>query len=267
MAKPSIFSRDYEKKMKRRKRRIILTIVLILVVGIGVLLKFKLDDIDFSNLKNKIQAWVDSDKPKEEIEEKKEDNIVVEEEKKEDIIEEEKYIDFNLENNGILKAEYIEENNLKEFTKIEPSSNINNLEYDISPMKDKIIIKDKNQNLYLCDLDGNVKNITKTSYTSGAGDVFLKDDILARDANYIWHSQIKFIDNSNIVYVSSLPYFGASAVSRYLWIYNVDNSTENCLWNYTGAEIVFGNIVMDKGLEVKIDGTQYYLNSSGSLIQ
>ena len=62
MAKPSIFSRDYEKKMKRRKRRITIGIILILLVVVVAFVKFQLPNIDFTQVKAKIQAWVDTGK-------------------------------------------------------------------------------------------------------------------------------------------------------------------------------------------------------------
>ena len=76
MAKPSIFSKDYEKKMKRRRIRITIVVSLVAIITGVLIYKFKIEKMDFSNVRQRLQAWVDSDKPKEEekaVEETKED--------------------------------------------------------------------------------------------------------------------------------------------------------------------------------------------------
>ena len=64
MAKTSIFSRDYERKKRKRKRRITLIIVLLVLIGGGIFIKLNFSKIDFGEIKEKLQAWVDSDNPK-----------------------------------------------------------------------------------------------------------------------------------------------------------------------------------------------------------
>ena len=62
MAKPSIFSRDYERKMRKRRRRIFLIVFLVIILVGGIFIKMNMKNFDYSELKAKIQAWVDSDK-------------------------------------------------------------------------------------------------------------------------------------------------------------------------------------------------------------
>ena len=60
MKKPSIFSKDYEKIMRKRKRKkIIIGILSICIIGILVT---EVANYDFSKLKDRLQAWVDEDK-------------------------------------------------------------------------------------------------------------------------------------------------------------------------------------------------------------
>ena len=60
MKKPSIFSKDYEKIMRKRKRkRIVIGILSICIIGILVT---EVANYDFSKLKDRLQAWVDEDK-------------------------------------------------------------------------------------------------------------------------------------------------------------------------------------------------------------
>ena len=275
MAKPSIFSRDYERKMKKRRRRILLIILLIVVIVVGVFLKFKVQDIDFSEIKNKMQAWVDSDKieEKSDVDEKdKEDKEDIKDNKEDDTQEEtkkeeEKTLELALSDGSTINVNYTEKDGDKLFKGISQETDMTNKEYNISPSKKQILIKDTKQNITLFNIDGNSKDITRVSYTSQAGNVFLKDTILQNYQGYIWQGQPKFIDENLVAYISQLPYFGSAATNKYIWIYNIANNTENCLWGYTGTNIVVGNLVETKGLEINIDGVQYYLNAQGQLIQ
>ena len=63
MAKPSIFSKDYEKRMKRRRLRISIAVGVIVVIAGLLVYKFKIQKMDFSDVRNRLQAWVDSDNP------------------------------------------------------------------------------------------------------------------------------------------------------------------------------------------------------------
>ncbi|NLK95004.1 MAG: hypothetical protein GX275_07415 [Clostridiales bacterium] len=261
MAKPSIFSRDYERKMKKRKRRITITILLIIIVAIGALYKFKISNMDFSELKEKMQAWVDSGKPEEEIDEPKEiEENNFEEETKEEKEPEKTYVDLIVEEGVILKAEYTEENSNKKFIGIEDPKG---LTYSISPEGKQVLITDKNQNLKLYDLNGNVTDITKQTYISGAGTPFPKNDILAANPQYLWHSQGRFIDETRVIYVSQMPYFGDAAVNKYIWIYDIVNKTEITLYNYASPEITLGELVQDKGISATINGANFFVNGEG----
>ena len=61
MGKPSIFSREYEKKMRKRRRNTIIISLAILVVIAGIIIKVIYNPIDYTNIKKNIQAWIDSD--------------------------------------------------------------------------------------------------------------------------------------------------------------------------------------------------------------
>ena len=61
MGKPSIFSKEYEKRMKRRRRNvIIISLVIVLVISV-LIIKVVCNPIDYTNIKKNIQAWIDSD--------------------------------------------------------------------------------------------------------------------------------------------------------------------------------------------------------------
>lgn len=272
MAKPSIFSRDYEKKMRRRKRRFFLLFFLIIVIVLGIFLKVSFSDTDFSQVKDKIQAWIDSDKieePNNEEENKvvEEENKVNEEEKEEEVKEENKYIDLTINEDRIIKVIYSENNGEKIFMNISEESDMTGLQYDISPSKKLMLVTDERQNVYLFNTNGEKRDITRASYVSQNGDVYLKDNILQGYEGYVWQEQVKFIDDNKIAYVSQLPYFGSAATNKYVWVYDILNNIESCLWGYTGTSINIGTVVEGKGLQINIDGIQYYINSDGHIIQ
>lgn len=275
MAKPSIFSRDYEKRMKRRKKKIILSILIVVVVIIAVVAKFEINNIDFSNMRSKIQAWVDSDRPEDLNDDdknnskKNDDNSKNNQDSKsdKDKKEEKKYIDLAVSDTLTLKAEYTEENGTKKIASVDESTMQDGVSYSINPSGSNILVTDSNQNILLFDVEGNKTDITKQSYTSQSGDVFAKDAIMTQNPNYIWDSQARFIDDTTIAYVSQLPYFGDAAVNQYIWVYSITNKTDNCLWNNYGTTVTLGDVVQDKGLSVNIDNVNYYVMNDGSVVQ
>ena len=265
LAKPSIFSRDYERRIRRRRRKIIIITILVILVCAGIFINIKLRDTDFSKVRADIQAWIDSDKPKDEEEqvtddETKEEKNTKEEQPKEP---EKKYLELTL-STGIVKAEYTEQNNEKKFVAIEGATDI---EYNISPSFKQIVIEEKNQDIKLFNVDGTMKDITKKSYVSQAGSIFAKEDILKNNPTYIWHSQVKFIDENRIAYVSQMPYFGNAAVNKYIWIYDLTNAKETALWNLAGPDTTLGTTDPTKGISAKINGVNYFINGDGVVTQ
>ena len=53
--------------MKRRKKKIIFAALLVLVAIVIAIFNSEIKNLDFTSFKDKMQAWVDSDKPKEEV--------------------------------------------------------------------------------------------------------------------------------------------------------------------------------------------------------
>ena len=265
MAKPSIFSRDYEKKMKRRKRRITIGIILIFLVVVVAFVKFQLPNIDFTQVKAKIQAWVDTGKSVEQDEEVV-DEEPIEEEKTQDVEKEPErtYIDFNIKEGTVAKAEYVEIEGVKKFVALEP---IEGYTFSLSPSQQQMIVMDPNQNLYLLNVDGSLKDVTKKEYISTSKQTFSKDKMLAAYEGYIWHSIPSFIDENIIIYISQLPYFGAAATHKYIWIKDLTNNTDKTLWKTKGMDIQIGEVVPEKGITVTIDGNTKYINTAGVISQ
>lgn len=266
MGKPSIFSKDYEKKMRKRRKRIIITsifVVLILLIG-AVSLKLTISKVDMQEVRNSLQAWIDSDK---DDTNKDEYASIDSEEKQKEIVEapkepEVKTKELKVNDKVILKAEY---ENIDGEDKFKAIQNLpENYQYDINNKKNMIIVLDNDQNIKLFNINGKEVNITKESYTAPNGEVFNKDTVLKTYDNYLWHKDIKFINNTKVAYISNVPYFGYD-LNKYIWMIDLNNNNHITLWNSKSKDITFGNLE-EKGLKVNIDGNEKFLNSDGNLI-
>lgn len=281
MPKPSIFSRDYDEKMRKRKRirSAILGVLVVLVILISVFggtiknIVNKRSEFGFDKLKTKITGMIisknyEKDKIKNNTtnnkEILKEDNKVNEKsspdkvsknenDNKKNISKIEEQL-IKLSNGQEIKLRYNMVNNKKQYIGILP----NTINYDISPLKQNIIlIENITQNMIIIDNKGNIKDITKKQYVSSKGTVFDKNKILQNNKEYIWCSSPKFLNEDSILYMSQLPWFNKGSI-KYLWKYNI--STDKHQHNLSpqggeieGKKIVYGNIT-SQGIEVIFDG-------------
>lgn len=271
MGQPSIFSKEYEKRMKRRKKNMTLLVVVLLLGALVIGVKFLAKPIKTSNIRDKLQAWIDSDteynKPSVDNtkdDEKSEDTSESEKSDEKEKQTESSVIDLVLSDGTTLKASYEMDNeNKKVFTTVD--TNGADLQYDISPSKQNIIVMDKTQNMILYDIDGNNKIITKNQYVSSKGSAFNKDDILNSNPSYIWNESPKFLSDDKIVFATNRPYFGTAANSKYIWITDLNTNADTVLWNNKGTSVSIGN-KDDKGVSVNIDGKSLHVDANGNIL-
>ena len=132
----------------------------------------EMKNLDLTNIRDKMQAWVDSGKQNEEVEEVEETEETEEiEETKNPKIPEKNYIDINISEGIVAKAEYIEEQGKKKFVSVEP---IDGLSFNISPLKEQILFLDRSQNMKIVNTEGAIRDLTKKAYISQAGTKFSK---------------------------------------------------------------------------------------------
>lgn len=261
MGKPSIFSRDYERKMKERRKKVaIISIIISLIVGL-LLLKLISRNIDGEAIRNKVQAWVDSDRPENNLNQEnvnKEIPIVTqEEEPKEEI----KVIELKINDTSVLKVEYEQIEGRDVFKEVK--ENPNNIYYDINPNKNIILTIDEKQNMKAFNIDKKESVINKDKYVSPTGEAFIKENVLATYKDYIWNGNAKFINDTTIAYVSNMPYFGYG-LNQYIWILNLNDNSHKTIWASKAKEIKL-NTIKEKGLEVTIDGNARYINQNGEI--
>ena len=268
MAKPSIFSRDYEKKMKKRKKRTFFSVAVIIAIVLTIIFTNNNIGKKIKNNLNQIkQEAKDEEEQKNNQIEKKEQKDSVKSEatvKKENKVSEDKNLEVELENSIKIKLIYVQ-NNKKNKTIKSVDLNKNNLLYDINPSKNLVVVTNpKTQNIYLVDLNGDKQDITNKQYTSTSGTVFQKDNILGSNQDYLWGVDPKFIDNDNISYISQLPWFNKT--TKYLWRYNIKNKNHLYTENVSGEDVKFDKLT-EKGLTVIADGKTLFLKPDGSITE
>lgn len=250
MAKPSIFSRDYEKIMKKRKRRkrlAIISVFLILIIGFTV---YKYD-------MQEIKATVKS--------------LALNKSIKEDVYIEEEglgtaYIDEELEiklNDYILTLKVTGNDNQLQIEEVLCDKEL--ISVDINKNRDKVIIIDKNQNMYLINNNKQVVNLTMNEYVSTNGEIYSKDEIINSNENYIWNNQARFINDDKIAYVTNIPYFEGD-LKQYVSIVKIDDNIHKVQRILEGNLVSFDGID-EKGLKVEIDGNIMYITPDGQIMK
>lgn len=276
MPKPSIFSKDYDEKMRKRKRnrRIAVLIVLIIAViaifiaafssKIGINVKLGMNKIksivitrmnkESTNKTNKNSnnsSKVNNNENSNKSESKNSDAVVQKEDAKK---EETGEYTVKLPNGEEIKLKYSVVNNEKSYIDVTPKT----VAYDISPSKKQIVVSENStQNLILFDINGTLNDISKTEYVSSKGTVFSKDSIMKANAGFIWCTSPKFINEDNIIYQSQLPWFNKGSI-KYIWKYTIsskvhEHNLNGGLGELSGADIKYGKLYSD-GLEVIVDG-------------
>lgn len=257
MKKSSIFSREYEKKI-RRKRFTILTVVLVFFTGLVyyIINFYKFNDY----VKNVYYSIVSRDKNVDEvISEKNEDknetvNLESTEQKE---IKEELYYELLLEGNEKINVPYSIVDNLVvyDIKALEENKELEGkYRFDISPNKNKILVEDLvNKSTYMINSDlKSVKLDPEYYYSKTADTKFYKENVLNEYVNYLWYTTPRFLDNNTVIYVSNLPWFGKN--EQYIWKTDVSNESEikHSMTSIAGENIVFEELT-EEGIKVNIN--------------
>lgn len=270
MGRPSIFSSNYDKLMKRRRRNIIGGIVCALLSA-GIILVLAIDfgiiKVDFLNITEVNAKNKDEGAPKEEVKPDGDDNEDKSSDKNNDIkVEPQQKQSFviNLGSGIAVNAEYEEQNGEKKFTVVEGLTDGST--FDINKSQTSVVINDNtSQEIKLYDINGTEKDLTKKSYVTKAGKSFNKDTIMNQYPGYRWSSNARFIDDTHIAYLSQLPWFGTNQKNIYVWVIDTNTGNHTTVWNAFGKSVEFGNI-NENGIEVIIDGVTKTVNIQGNCV-
>ena len=267
MKKNSIFSREYEKKI-RRKRFAILSIVLIFfTVLVCYIVNFSrvnnyVKNVYYSLVTKEKHKFVDNkfneeiEDNKNSVEENKQDNAV-ENKVNENTGSNNTYYEVLLEGDIKLKIPYTLDKNVVQYVNVDLNDNnqfANNFRFDVSPKKDKILIEDIiNQNIYILDSTFNLKKIDpEFFYSNSAASRFYKKDVLTKYENYFWYSSPRFIDDNTLIYISNLPWFGKN--QQYIWktdLSDIENISHS-MTSVSGENITFEELT-EEGIKVNIN--------------
>ena len=271
MGKPSIFSREYEKKMKRRRRNVIIISSAIVLVISVLIIKVVCTPVDYKSIKANIQAWIDSDTTNLEQTEKTKEEIVKEETIDEKPIKEEpqkpieESIDITLVSGSVAKAIYVDDNKYGKIFKTLNTTDVGVI-FNISPSGKQMIVTDTNLVITLYNIDGTTKIISKDQYISSSGGVFTKEATMQATPQYLWNITPKFISEEKIIFVSNRPYFGNAVLKQYLWMTDIQTGVDKVFFELAGSSITIGD-KEEKGLKITIDGKVYYMDVNGKYVQ
>lgn len=265
--KPSIFSREYERRMRRRKIGVIsLIVIVVLILGLliaGDYVKpFINDKIGYISAKiNKKDAA--DEEPIEDKTSEETDKTPNSEENANDATskEAEQFYDVAVSDSVTVRALYDEKDGVKSFKFIEPGEN--KVSFDINKSLNQMVLLDEaSQKMVLEDINGVMKDITLETYTSSSGTQFLRSNVLSTNPGYIWNKSPKFIDDTHVVYISQLPWFNKEG-RYYVWIVDVMANTHQNINGLEGASITIGDAA-DNGINIDVDGNKFILAPNGS---
>lgn len=262
MKRSSIFSREYEKKIRRRRFTILFIVLLLSIMMVYYIINFS----EFnSHVKNIYYSIIMKDDKSVSVEKEDENILGV---SNEDEQNDSNQGDLISEDNEVNVEHLVHELQLSEDSKVHILYQNNdgikyldsqaelpeNYKFDISPSRNKILIEEINtQDVYLIDENLNsFKLDPEFFYSNSANTSFYKTDIVNRYSGYLWYKNPKFLDDNTIVYVSNLPWFGRE--DQYIWRTDISD-TENIKHFMTstgGQNIDFGELT-EEGIKVNIN--------------
>lgn len=232
MAKPSIFSRDYEKIMRKRKKRrniIVLLSVLILTVSI-IIIKYDMQKISatFKNIAFSKELRLSN---------------------------------FRTENINLPIDDYIVtlkvvgNNDNLEIVDIKCDKDL--ISIDIN--KDRVLIIDDNQKNYLINAKKEIIDLTLDEYATQSGERVSRSEMLNNNSNYLWHTNGKIVNDEKIAYVTNIPEFNGE-LQQCIAVVTVDDNTHNINESLKGDSVKLYKSD-ENGLKVEIDGNIMYITS------
>ena len=271
MKKPSIFSKDYDKKIKKRKK-IILSLIIIPIIGLVIFLS-----IGFKGLMNKGTSSDFSNGAKDDKVQKKTEDISQKQINADKVKATKAAIAAKAAKakSNVNKSSFIATMPDGQKVTVEYSGtlakktikgvvNTKSILFTISPSKKSIVIQStKNQDMLYVDINKTSKDITRKTYISSKNQTYLKDEQLKSNSNYVWSITPKFIDEDNIAYVSELPWMNEKKI-QYIWKLNLKDNVHMQVKPASGIKITFGNATT-KGLETNIDGNVVYVTALGGV--
>lgn len=260
MKKPSIFSKNYEKAMKKRRRiKFICIIFSIFIVATSIFLYFNYDYIHNNILRGKIKTEENVknlSQNKEEKINKNKDQLKKEEKKEEKIL---------LKLKDDLEIEAKVDNQDKDKRKFKELALNDNIDYELNGDSNMALVFAKKSNeMFLVNIKGEVQDISYKFFVSKNGNKIERNSKLKVEPDFVWTINPKLYDNK-VFYLSKLP--NLNNHNRYfVWIYDIENKNYTCIYNKNlrSKHMEIGQVT-EKGLEIKMDGSVKYVNKEGKI--
>lgn len=260
MAKPSIFSRNYEQRMKRRKINITLFVLILISAGyFGVRYYLDINNINI-NFISKMSKGKKAEEKKEEEKKVTPPAVNKPEETPTDTPVEVKtsFYEYKSPSGQIYKIEYTETSSLKEIVGIKSEAAVPS--YDISTDKKSIVFDDLSSgDIIIMDSTGAAKKINYDTYNSKSSGILIKkDEVLKRHPNYIWAAKPHFTSDGGVVFITNLPYI-KNIDSLYLWCIR-KNGSMKMAGKLIGDinKISYEDITASGALKINVNNTIYY---------
>jgi hypothetical protein len=262
MAKPSIFSRNYEQQMKRRRINMILFILIIICASYfgakyymdkrGIVLfksKPKVTDQKNNNENSKVTIT-----PTKAAEQGSSQNVSVTPTPGE-------YFEYKLSDGRSCRAEYTKSADSLQYTGL--STDNGDVFYNISIDKKYIVFEDvKGGNIVLGDSTGAFKVINPSVYKSkSTGKVIDKVETMKLKPEYIWARKPHFTTDNKVIYISDLPYLKSQG-TLFVWTLTFDgglNKMSGQLPTIDINKVSYGNFDASGRLPIIVNGSSYYL--------
>lgn len=269
MRRTNIFSREYERRI-RKKRFFILIIILTILVMVVLYM------VNFSEVNNYVRDRYYSIISKEivNISEAESDNYNINDvsninEETHTPLEEniynserDKLIHNVVLGNDEINILYTKDDNNVQYFGLEDSLDFK-YSFDISPDNLKILIENNiTQDTYMIDESFNTFKLDpEFFYSNSARSRFYKEDIKNTYEGYSWYKGARFLDNNTVVYISNLPWFGKN--EEYIWRTDVSDTQDikHFMTSIAGENIEFGELT-EQGIKVNINNEMKLLTFS-----
>lgn len=267
MPRPSVFSKDYEKLMRRRRINITLVILIIIssgFFGIRYYLKnYNIDFLDsiFKKTESDQKGTVKNPTP----EPTAEPTVTPTEQPKP-----KNTYEYISSNGDRYTVSYETTDQGIAFIGID--SIYDDLGYDISRDKQYIVFEDRAvADIMLMSGDGKTIKINPSSYYSKTASVLIKkEDMLAKVQNYIWSAKPHFTSDNKVVFLTDIPYLYDDG-KLYMWTISLSGQLGSLIGNFETEDktaVTYEGYREDGSLIISFNNKTYYLKpNSGSLSQ
>lgn len=257
MPRPSMFSRNYEKLMRRRRINITL-IILIIISALFFGIRYYVQNSNtafFDDIFKKTEVGQKDTAPKTTPEPTAEPTVTPTEQP----VQVNTY-EYTSSNGDVYKVSYETTGEGIAFTGID--SSYSDLGYDISQDKQYIVFEDRAQgDIMLMSADGKTTKINPSTYKSkSSGVVIRKEDMLAKIQNYVWSAKPHFTSDNKIVFLTDIPYTYDDG-KLYMWTLSISGQLGSIIGEFETddkAAVTYEGYREDGSLIISFNNKTYY---------